>query len=81
METDRTGRFNLDMPRDADPFEIADLVARAERVKRNRETIVRTFQPKPLLTPALLTSPDGRLSVYLRVGGRVPESKAGLTSP
>ena len=36
------------MPRDAEPCDTADLVARVEQVKRNREIILRTIRPKPL---------------------------------
>jgi len=59
------------MPGEEDPVETAGLVARAEQVKRNREMIVRTFQPKPLTTPGLQSvalSRGGRLGAYLRVG-------------
>jgi hypothetical protein len=40
------------MNRGAGPFEIADLVARAERVKRNREIILRTVKPPAEGRPA-----------------------------
>ena len=59
------------MPRDTGPHEIAELVARAEQVKRNREVILRTFQPKPLTAPisqSAVVSPDSRLAAYLGVG-------------
>jgi hypothetical protein len=42
------------MNRDADPFEIAQMVARAERVKRNREIVLRTVKA-PAAAPT-----DGR---------------------
>jgi len=58
------------MNRDAGPFEIADLVARAERIKRNREIILRTVLPKALptssLRPSVAISADQRLENYVR---------------
>jgi hypothetical protein len=45
------------MNRGAGPFEIADLVARAERVKRNREIILRTVKPPAAARPAGRSAP------------------------
>jgi hypothetical protein len=78
MATDRMGRFNSCMPRDADPYEIADLVARAERVKRNQEIVLRTFQPKPLSRPvsqAVVISLAREASPYLQIGDDDPDSE------
>lgn len=63
------------MRRDIASDDIADLVARAERVKRNREIILRTVQPKALTAPAATSaaiSTDGHLTAYLRAGTAIP---------
>lgn len=57
------------MNRTAVPPEIADLVARAERVKRNREIVLRTFKA-PVAAPrserSAPLSPALRLRAYHR---------------
>jgi hypothetical protein len=63
------------MNRSAGSLEIADLVARAERVKRNREIVLRTFKtPAGIRPPRRSTSfsPALRLKVVQRAALAVP---------